>query len=373
MNTGGVQRSTHKMAFIFQSKGHNCYILERSDNQDSREVDGLKVIAIQSLETATEKDRYKKYLKNYKIDVIINQMGSDIKVTRFLHKHKHDSIRLLSTLRMNPKNFAINLKDILGEELKKKGLGFFNTAVLRQIILAYHRLKQAYILSSIIKMNDFFILLNQNFIPELGYFWIDTKKHANKLKAIPNLFTPVEQQISEKENIILYVGRLSRNQKRTDLLMTIWKDLHGRLPDWMFMVIGDGEDKSWMQSYAELNELKRINFLGYQDPQLYYRKAKILSFTSAYEGFGNVLVEAQQHGVVPVMFNSYSAAPDIVINDDSGFLIKPFDIQEFSNKTLTLAQNHSTWEVFSKSACKNAKRFEENSVYPMWRELIEFN
>jgi len=370
LNTGGVQRSTHKMAQLFERKGHQCVILNRDIGEESKLVDGLEVLSICNMEDSLEEQRYKDYLSQYNIDVVINQMGSDLRVTNFLYKNKGARVKLVSTLRMNPKNFADNLKDILKVELQKKNVVFFNTGLLRQFVLIYHRIKQALILSSIIKKSDYFVLLNKNFIPELKYFGIDTRKNAQKLKAIPNLFSPVKSDVSKKQNIILYVGRLSRNQKRTDLLMKIWKDLHVQLSDWEFLVVGDGEDKSWMKAYAERHKLERIKFLGSQDPELYYRKAKILSFTSAYEGFGNVLVEAQQHGVVPVMFNSYSAAPEIVVDNTSGFQIKPFDCVEYSKKTSLLAIDVELWKNLANGAELQAKKFEEEEVYKLWEELL---
>lgn len=371
LHTGGVQRSTHKMAKLFQSKGHRCFVLARGNEGDDTQVDGIDVFSINGLNDTASIAKYKHYLEKYRVDVVLNQMGFDLKVTDFLSNYKTDKVRLMSTLRMNPKNFSDNLPDILGVELQKRRVGFLNIGTVRQVILLYHQLKQGFILKSIIEKSDYFILLNKNFIPELPYFGIDVQKKSSKLKAIPNLFSPVQPHDSKKENVVLYVGRLSRNQKRTDLLMRIWKDLHAKLAEWKFIVIGDGEDSAWMQSYAEQHKLNRVSFLGYQDPQPYYKKAKILSFTSAYEGFGNVLVEAQQHGVVPIMFNSYSAAAEIVLDGVSGYQIDPFNCAEFVNKTALLAKDENLFERLSNGAKKQAEEFGEEKVYGLWEELLK--
>lgn len=372
LHKGGVQRSTHKMAHLFERKGHNCVILAKTENNEVDEVDGLIILPLNDRKSAVSINQYKAYLNEYSIDVVINQMGSDHKVTDFLYKHKSKNIRLLSTLRMNPKSFADNLIDILEVKLRKRrGIKFLNNYWIRQFILAYHRVKQSHILSLIIKKSDYFILLNRNFIPELKYFGIDTQKHSSKLKAIPNLFSPIQNHNTSKKNIILFVGRLSRNQKRTDLLLEIWRQLHTCLKDWEFLVVGDGHDRKWMLSYIDRYNLNRIKLLGYQNPEPYYQKAKILSFTSAYEGFGNVLVEAQQHGVVPVMFNSYSAAADIVIDKVSGFLVEPFDCDRFIHKTAILANNESLHAKMAINALHQAKKFEEEEVYKSWKTLLE--
>lgn len=42
--------------------------------------------------------------------------------------------------------------------------------------------------------------------------------------------------------------------------------------------------------------------------------------TSAFEGFGMTLVEAQQYGVVPIVMDSYKSLHDIIKNDETASL-----------------------------------------------------
>jgi glycosyltransferase involved in cell wall biosynthesis len=43
--------------------------------------------------------------------------------------------------------------------------------------------------------------------------------------------------------------------------------------------------------------------------------------TSAYEGWGLTLTEAQQMGVVPIAFDSFGAVYDIIENEYNGLII----------------------------------------------------
>lgn len=46
--------------------------------------------------------------------------------------------------------------------------------------------------------------------------------------------------------------------------------------------------------------------------------------TSIYEGFPMTLLECQSFGVVPLLYNSFSAAVDIIDDGINGYLISPY-------------------------------------------------
>jgi glycosyltransferase involved in cell wall biosynthesis len=88
--------------------------------------------------------------------------------------------------------------------------------------------------------------------------------------------------------------------------------------------------------------------------------------TSAFEGFGNVLVEAQTYGCVPIMFNSYSAAEDIVTNNENGILIKPFNVIEYVDATIDLINNPSKLKKLSLNAYESVNNFSYDETYKKW-------
>jgi glycosyltransferase involved in cell wall biosynthesis len=218
---------------------------------------------------------------------------------------------------------------------------------------------------------DYYITLSPSFIPELEFFGIDTEKNSKKLLAIPNMFPPVAEIKQSKRNVILYVGRLEKMQKRIDLLADIYKRLHSALIDWEFWVVGDGPDKKDFEGFCKTNSLDRVKFFGYQRPNSFYQEAKILAFTSANEGFGNVLIEAQQYGVVPVMFNSYSAAPDLVKDGLTGELIEPFKVDEYTDEVMKLSQNTELLVRYAREARIHARKFEYEAICKRWFDLLD--
>ena len=66
-----------------------------------------------------------------------------------------------------------------------------------------------------------------------------------------------------------------------------------------------------------------------------FKLATILCMTSASESFGLVLVEAMSYGVIPFAFNSFPAVTDIIQNGINGFLVEPFDIEQYAERLLT--------------------------------------
>jgi glycosyltransferase involved in cell wall biosynthesis len=276
-------------------------------------------------------------------------------------------------LRINPLNFYDNHKDILKELFKAKKLGFLNTFLTRKLILGYHILKQNIELLFIVKNTDAFVMLSDKFKPELFFLAPSLKKFDAKIFGIGNPFQRPKLDIAtlDKENIVLFVGRLNISQKRVDLLMEIWKKLNKECPDWKFWVVGDGESKTFMEDFCKENQLDRVTFFGKDSPNDYYRKAKIFHMTSAFEGFGNVLVEAQSFGCVPVLFNSYAAAQDIVMHNENGILVTPLNINTYVEETIALISNPLQLSKLSKNAYERVNKFSYEETYKKWDEVFK--
>ena len=132
-----------------------------------------------------------------------------------------------------------------------------------------------------------------------GFFCFD--KNENHLTTI--------YPYDKKENIILTVGRLGTAQKATEILLEAFKAAFNSIPSWKLVLAGSIDEsfmpflKKFLSDNSELNE--KIIFTGMiQSPtQLYdwYKRAKIFTLASRYEGFANVLTEAKAHGCYMVL------------------------------------------------------------------------
>lgn len=156
--------------------------------------------------------------------------------------------------------------------------------------------------------------------------------------AIENLEKIRENVNYDKENTILFCGRLDNRYKRIDRVLRIWAMIQDRLNDWNLEIVGDGPDRKELEQLSAKLKLKRISFEGeHKDIQQYYDKASILVLTSQSEGWGLCLTEAQASGVIPIAF-ACSAGVEEVINKSGeyGFTVESFDENKFAETLINV-------------------------------------
>lgn len=368
-DSGGVQRSTSKLVKIFQKKGFNIIIIS-THGKDNQKInwEGIPLYYVNQKIS----NELQIIFSEENISFIINQAGYSYTITNYLLNNISAKTKIINTMRINPLNFFDNHKLIIKDYLKKRGLSFLNNMITRKLILSYHIIKQRFELNYIVKNVDAFVILSDRFKPELYKLVPRLKKYDDKIYGINNPFEKPVININDikKENIILHVGRLNILQKRVDLLLQIWQILYQKITDWQFWIVGDGPEKSNMENFCSENSLTNVKFFGKQRPNDFYKKAKIFHLTSAYEGFGNVIVEAQSYGCVPVLFNSYSSAKDIVKHNENGILINPFNIHEYVNATLELVNNPAKLEKLKLAGYLNVDKFSFENTYKKWENLF---
>lgn len=88
-------------------------------------------------------------------------------------------------------------------------------------------------------------------------------------------------------------------------------------------------------------------------------------------GFGMVLTEAAAHGCVPIAFNSYTAVQDIIENGVDGFLVTPFDCNEYADKIARVLDDDSLFQAISRNAVGKMEKFSVKTVGKMWDALIK--
>lgn len=219
---------------------------------------------------------------------------------------------------------------------------------------------------------DKYIFLSPSFQHQFERF---SNYNGNKLASISNPLVYnsciTEAEFNQKENIVLLVGRMLEGQKRVSLAIKIWRLIENNelLNGWTFVIVGEGPDLVKYKQYAKKLGLKRIVFEGYQIPLKYYKRAKIFVMTSAFEGFGMTLVEAQQCGVVPIVMDSYLSLHDIIIDGFNGVISKNGDLTDFSNKLTNLMTNNMYRDKLSINAIKSSAKFSIKNIFKEWKRL----
>jgi len=368
---GGVQQSTVKLAKLFRSEGHKVSIISVFGKH--RKTETWQDFTIEYIGSSRDQwNEMRELLKEISSNFIINQSGFSIPLNLLLYNVKPKDSKLISTHRFNPMAFVNNFEITVKNHLMSKGIGFLNNKLLSRLILFYHFYTQNRDYNKILNTVDAFVILSESYRKEIASLCRAAYKFDNKIYSIPNLFplTDYKYELDLKKNVILSVGRINIPEKRVDILMSIWQKLQQELMTWEFWIVGSGPEEENMKSFCKKNGLSRIRFWGRDIPDTYYYQAKILHFTSASEGFPNVLVEAQRYGCVPILFNSYSAAKDIIIDGENGFLIPPFNEALFIERTLILTNSSKKLETMALKCIESTERYSFKNIYGMWNNLF---
>lgn len=367
---GGVERITDIIAKILLKRGYTIFYLNWKREQDNYEYP-VPVIDLPSsnLEDPNNLEVYNRFLKENRIDVIINQHGL-YEGTYFLSQVKVQNVKIISVLHSDPFGYynhlfadLMTLRDSSIKEKVKRVARFFLYRKVKKII--HRSLVNHY--TFIQEHPQYVCLLSESYKERLEEY-CDLPDNYFISIPNPNTYENIEI-IPHKEPILLFVGRLDNRSKKLFTLIDIWYRLCKLYPQWKLIIVGDGPDKDVLINKAK--DISNIEFKGYQDPREYYEKASIFCMTSIFEGFPMCLTEAMQFGCVPVAFDSFSAVYDIIKPGETGELVKSFDKKEYVGKLIHLIDDETYRKKLSKNAFQYVKRYDIANILPKWIELIE--
>jgi glycosyltransferase involved in cell wall biosynthesis len=369
-NSGGVQHTTFKLGKYFTEQGLEVHYFSFAATGHVIVNYGELHHPVGSAEAERTIEMLKSLITRLAPDVVINQMPYENRLRDALFKKRQQhSFLLLGCLRnalFSVKNNLPHYAELILPRILQR---FFKNPLGYGILLLGHKRKHKRALKEILDKHDYFVLLTPPNREELKYFVGNYK--ADKTIVIPNSIPDVHFDGSHKEKIILHVGRLNIPQKRSDLLLEVWRKIYHQLPDWEFVIVGDGPYKSSMEDQIRREKLPRVSLTGYQKPDPYYQKAALFLMPSAFEGFPNVLLEAQSFGVVPVVFNSYPALPWIVEHGMNARLVTAFDTEQMGLEIVNLSGDSLTLERMSEASIRNAEKFTIDKVGQMWLSFFK--
>ena len=202
--------------------------------------------------------------KKKHIDIIMLQGTiNDGILTLCTNVKTRTKVKLIYTNHFSP---FMRVKDY--DDYKERVLQNTKNPILAFIKNLYFEIKRGKYLSKSLKYTkELFLQYN---IQQIDAFVSLNEKHTQFLQTIyPKQFNDRFHTISnpicieeneegiKKENIILFVGRLTF-QKRLDRLLLIWKDLQNEYPNWKVIVVGDGEYANEYKIIAKKLQLKNI-------------------------------------------------------------------------------------------------------------------
>jgi len=190
------------------------------------------------------------------------------------------------------------------------------------------------------------------------------REHNQHVWCIPNIvhLNPTGRYSNLKAKHIIFAGRFDE-QKGIPELLSVWKIVYARHPDWQLDIYGHGDNSYFSQLADGVNV-----FAPTSDIFEKYLESSILVLTSRWEPFGLVLPEAMSCGLPVVSFDC--DGPSCIITDGKdGFLVKKMNILDFADRVCLLIENETLRRQMGKTAIQSSLRYTPEHIMPQWKSL----
>ncbi len=197
------------------------------------------------------------------------------------------------------------------------------------------------------------------YVPGIG---IDTKKikDIKKNRKILNEFN------IKDEVVLVSVGELS-NRKNHKVILKALEKVKG---NFKYIICGQGAKKEELIKLSkELNLQEKVEFLGYrQDVKEILKASDIFCFPSKQEGLPVALMEAMASGL-PVICSDIRGNKDLIEDKKGGYLLKFYDMDEYSIKIQELIENKVLREEMGNFNLEKIKDFDRKKVNTIMEEI----
>lgn len=331
-------------------RGHEVTVITRGSIKTQKEVlEGINIIKVLFLPVYPFHVQFHGYFVNRLFDSIKNEFDI-VHIHTPLTPHIETSLPIITTIHGS---MLGNAKDIEIVDLKSLATKFLTKYISYPLV------------SKLINNSSYITTVSNSVKTELKEYYF-----LNNVSVVGNgvdeeKFVPS----NEKENYILYVGRLSYGKGLFDLLK-IAKEI-GKDHNIQFCLVGKGELEKKLKKKIKKEKLVNVELLGslkHDELIKVYQKAKLFLFPSYYEGFPTVVLEAMSSGV-PVLVSDIEAHKNFITDGKDGILIQKGSIDDASQKISYLLNNPDLMDKLGKNARitiemkftwnENSKIFEE--------------
>jgi glycosyltransferase involved in cell wall biosynthesis len=179
---------------------------------------------------------------------------------------------------------------------------------------------------------------------------------------------------------ILYIGRLSK-EKGVEYLLNAIPLILKKQPKVRCDIVGDGPERERLESLVKKLKLsKNVKFLGkiaYEKIEECYRKSTVVVIPSICpDTLPQVCLEAMSVGR-PVIGSNIGGIPEMIDNGKTGYLVKPKDPKQISEKVIKLFKNQKLLKIMGKRAHIKSAQFsiEEhiNNLEKLYGKILKKN
>ena len=350
-NSGGAANVAFGLAKGLIKAGHDLLVLTATFNPENIgeiEIEGVKIRRIlarpfgrlrnfKNLKNRLILKKAEKVFREYQPDVVhihtlhhqfsYGIIGLAKQFSKAVFLTLHDAQAVFNG-KLFPKN---NYKIAWSDNLKKDGLG-------------YNPCQKFFIKRALKKVDKIFTVSNA----------LKKALEANgigNIETIHNGINAQEWDVNDfRGNNVLFIGRVDE-AKGANVLIKIFDGINNAIPEANLIIVGDenfkvGNNKNiktfpWQ---SNRNEVKKI-----------FAEAKVVVIPSLYlDPFPTVNLEAMAAGR-PVVGTCFGGTPEIVIDNETGYIVNPYDEKELAEKIIDLLKNKEKAATFGKAGRKRVE------------------
>ncbi|RBL99595.1 hypothetical protein C1H84_14310 [Glutamicibacter soli] len=197
-----------------------------------------------------------------------------------------------------------------------------------------------------------------------------TRAGLNNVSWLPNPVADPSTVVQERENTFVTLGRYDK-QKSLHYVVKAWESVYSNLPDWKVELYGEGPLGASLQEMIDDLKLPRIRLMGKTDmvgEVLSSSKVHLLS--SQYEGLPIAIVEASLAGVPTISFDCAPGIRDLIIDSESGIVVRQNNVSEFAASMEKLALEPETLAQYSDRGRMHAQQYLPSAISSKWITLF---
>jgi glycosyltransferase involved in cell wall biosynthesis len=221
-------------------------------------------------------------------------------------------------------------------------------------------------------LSDTIILQSEKLIKEYGI-----EKHRNKILVAPEHFVDfnkfrVEKRLSERDDLVGYIGRLTEEKGILNFVRAIPKLLELR-EDVRFLIGGDGHLRGKIEEYLKKKNLndkvKVVGWIPHENLPKYLNEVKLLVIPSYTEGGPLIAFEAMACGTL-ILGSRVGIMGDILRDGTNGFVLENNSAGFIAENILKILIRGDLSKI-SWNAKKTAEMFSYDSAVKRYKSIFK--
>ena len=204
------------------------------------------------------------------------------------------------------------------------------------------------------------------------------QKMAKRSVVIPNpipdnTVLPEIVPIEQRQKKVAWVGRFFMKQKRMDVMVKAWAEVHKRLPDYKLVFYGDGSGMTQTQQMVREYGLEEcVEFKGAVKGIIdIIKDHALLVMTSDYEGIPNTILEAFIAGVPVVTTDCSPGGARVLIEDGKNGIVVPIgNHKQLSEKILFVLDSPIIIGDFIDKSRTKLENFYPVQIFEQWNNYL---